>query len=137
MGRGLIKFPIFQYKQSSLSTIWDIFSYRMLPTFFSWIWYCSNPMPFRSFPKHILTKCVTTSPLYGGTCFELKKRLQTSINYFIFKKKFKLKNIILSTFFFYTGCPKKNETGFLLNISATKYRISKPFFSRQKLRTIH
>ena len=31
--------------------------------------------------------------------------------------------------FKYTGCPKKNETGFLLNISATKYRIFKLFFS--------
>ena len=28
-----------------------------------------------------------------------------------------------------TGCPKKNETAFLLNISATKYPIFKPFFS--------
>ena len=25
----------------------------------------------------------------------------------------------------YTGCPKKNKTGFLLNISATKYQILK------------
>ena len=29
----------------------------------------------------------------------------------------------------YTGCPKKNETGFLLNISATNDRIFKSFFS--------
>ena len=29
----------------------------------------------------------------------------------------------------YTGCPKKNVTGFLLNISATNYRIFKSFFS--------
>ena len=28
-----------------------------------------------------------------------------------------------------TGCPKKNETGILLHISATKYRIFKSFFS--------
>ena len=29
----------------------------------------------------------------------------------------------------YTGCPKKNKTLCLLNISATKYLIFKPFFS--------
>ena len=29
----------------------------------------------------------------------------------------------------YTGCPKKNETGFLLNISATNDRILKLFSS--------
>ena len=33
----------------------------------------------------------------------------------------------------HTGCPKKNETTFLLNISATKYRIFKPFFSPENL----
>ena len=29
----------------------------------------------------------------------------------------------------YTGCPKKNETGFLIDISATNDRIFKSFFS--------
>ena len=29
----------------------------------------------------------------------------------------------------HTGCPKKNETEFLLNISATKYQIFKQFLS--------
>ena len=29
----------------------------------------------------------------------------------------------------FTGCPKKNKTGFLLNISATNDRIFKSFFS--------
>ena len=31
--------------------------------------------------------------------------------------------------YLYTGCPKKNETGFWLNISTTQYRIFKLFLS--------
>ena len=37
--------------------------------------------------------------------------------------------IVATTLFWTTGCPKKNETGFLLNISATNDRIFKSFFS--------
>ena len=40
-----------------------------------------------------------------------------------------LKLFILVPIINYTGCPKKNETQFLLNISATKYKIFKMFFS--------
>ena len=36
----------------------------------------------------------------------------------------------------HTGCPKKNETRCLLNISTTKYWIFKPFFFSWKLRSI-
>ena len=37
----------------------------------------------------------------------------------------KLRYVVLWEGSSITGCPKKNETGFLLNISATKYRIFK------------
>ena len=54
------------------------------------------------FRPQILTKYVTTSPLiwlYGGTSFELQKRLKTSPNSYISNKRVKTKNIIWAYFY--------------------------------------